>query len=387
MRSMTKGALALGALSSAMLLQGCFQSESPVQPESVNSLAARITVPNSLGSLPVWNLAEYETITYCLAGNYKTYTSYGDQAREAFREWSAALTDYSHRVRFVETTDAEAANILVSSGGTSMTGGCWEGTRVRYCNLTTPSYHYILKGIGLIMGIPASTGTNDVMGSPNNGTIFSPADLSAIRSYYNVYNENVEPIFDVPYYNSTGNEIVVGWETLRWRAIPGQVYVKRTLGDRRLIGGALYGGNPGHWNFAGTFPMYTYQRVSGTGAVYLQSWPHQNYDYSFFDPVNAIKGTESSTPILGYSACSDASISALESSTGNAPAIFAFDPSVTWVGGNPNISKQAPRYVSGQIVPLYFFKDVATGRWRVANKAPTGNVTCTKLGGYALAMQ
>jgi len=386
----------LGAMASAALFQGCQGAASPSEAEAVADapVAARPgTIPNNLGSLPVWTLSDYETISYYLEGAFKTSPTWTVSAREAFREWSAAILDRDHHVRFVETTDKASANIVVTNG-TSYQGGCVDQTRVRYCNLTLPSGAYLLKGIGQIMGIPASTGAGDVMNVPSSNAIFSPADLGSIILKYgrNTNGYQVLPVFNARYSAGSGSEVVIGWDGLRTRSSSGSVTVSASLANRRMVVAALPGGAASAWEYVQTFGILTYPVIaSGTTSGYRR-WSFLNDDYSIYSPFG-LKGADPAPGVLGYPACADASIAPMEGARWmDAPQLFAFDPAKVFLnltnpfGNTARVQAGSPWYGEGVTVPVWFYKDNATGSYAVSAGAPSGSVSCARLGGYGFAV-
>lgn len=377
-----------GSISVAFLLQGCTPSESaesPMAPEAAKP-AARVSIPNNLGSVGPWTLSDYETITYYLEGSFSTVATKRAAAVEAFKEWSLVLQDGSSRIRFQETTDINFANIKVSYGAT-LSGGCVEGTRVRYCNLILPNENYLLKGIGMVMGIPVSATSGDVMYSSTTGSIFSSNDLYAISSKYNLAYGVLSPMFEIPYYNATGTEVVIGWDALRSRTIPGPVYVKKNTYERNLVAAVMSPATAGYWNYSSTFPILTYLKTSNFGSSkYFSNWNYAQFDYSQYDPTYGLRGVDPAPGVLGYAGCAEPSVAPLNS-RGSAAELFGFNPEMTWLGGYYSTSKGAPRYGAGTTTPIYFYKDAVTTRYRVSTTIPTTNATCVRLGGYAFAVK
>jgi len=351
-------------------------------------------IPNNLGSVAVWTLSDYETISYYLDGAFGSTSTWTLAAREAFREWSGALSDREHHVRFVETTDKASANIVVTNGATYQ-GGCVDQTRERFCNLTLPTGAYLLKGIGQILGIPASTGAGDVMNAPSTTAIFTAADLNSIGGRYQLVSQkasyHLTPVFNAPYNNASGSEIVIGWDDLRSRSASGSVTVNPSLHKRKLVALALPSNRVSSWDFPRTFGVLTYPLgTSGTGSVFGR-WPFLNGDYSVFGP-SGMKGSDPAPGILGFPSCSDPSVPPSEgASWTEAPQLFAFDPAEVYLvsppsGGSPYASAPKWGISAGMTVPVWFYRNPATGTFAVSAGVPTGSVACARLGGYGFAV-
>lgn len=384
-------------------LQGCQETAStgPVPQERLPVPLARQSIPNNLGSTGPWNRYAQTTISYALSGDYAKYDKYHKMAQEAFREWSLVLSDAQQLIRFVEITDQENANILVSSGSTFQ-GGCAEDGTSRYCNLVLPTYSYLLKSIGLAMGIPTSSGVDDVMNTPSIASIFTPEDLASVRSVYGNTAGWAIPIMEASFYGRAGTEIVIDWESLRNRAKPGPIYVKRTLLDRTTIAGAL-GGFTDRWEYSVTYPMLTYKLGSG-GSYYLTHWPYRNADYANSYSVRdrptvqtGLTGGDPAPGVLGYPTYPVAGLVPAEASFSlddynKGAKLFAFDPSLvtlskTLYAGMRASAPSAAFGKPGQTIPVWFYKDLSTGLFRVSGTIQTGNVGGLRQGGWGIAVQ
>ncbi|MBK9579327.1 MAG: hypothetical protein IPK50_18305 [Fibrobacterota bacterium] len=388
MKLSRNGRILTGSVFAAIALQSCQDSASIDAPTAAEApkAAARASIPNNLASVTPWVLSDYETITYYLEGSYSTSPTNRASAVEAFKEWSLVLQDGYSRIRFQETTDRDFANIRVASvSGSAISGGCVEGTRVRYCDLLLPNINYLLKGIGMVMGIPVSSSSGDVMYSSNTGSIFSEADLSMIASKYNLAKGALTPVFEIPYFNATGTEVVIGWNTLRSRTVAGPVYVKKSLADRKLHAGAMGAGLAGYWSYSATYSILSYVKTHTYGAyAYYSAWNYADQNYSTVHPAG-MTGGDPAPGVLGYAGCVDNSQTRLNS-FGTAPELFAFNPATIWIGGYYSRSAAPAKYAPGTTVPVYFYKDVTTARFRVSTTLPTTNATCARLGGYGFAV-
>lgn len=370
-------------------LIGCDQTSGVSQPASSEPvIAARVSMPSNLGTLSPLDLHAYPTITYYLDGYYSSVATWNASAVEAFKEWTAAITDKDHRARFVQTFDPELAHIKVMYGsGSTVRGGCVETNGVRFCDLIVPGPTKIHLAIAAALGVPNSQTTGDVLNGTSPNLLFTQSDLNLISyTFGGIYNGTVTPIFDVAYYNASGNETILGWATLRSRMIPGPYYVKSGIADRKIVGLAMTNSNAGYWDWPATFGIQTYVIGSAYGNSRLASWPHMTSTYAYLDPNWALSGNDPAPGVLGYPGCPDITVSPTNQDPQLVPQLFSFEPSQTFIGGYPYLSKQPARYLPGQTTQLFFYKEPALGRYRVSTTYPTGNVACVRLGGYALSV-
>ena len=156
--------LAVGIVSMATLLSSCdggHKSSEAVSAEPP-AVAARVAIPDNLGSLTPLNLSTHPTITYYLDGYYASVATWQTSAVEAFREWTAAITDDSRRTRFVRTYDPELAHIRVIYSTGASKGGCTESNGVRFCDLKVGGPTTLPKAIGLALGVRASNTPGEI---------------------------------------------------------------------------------------------------------------------------------------------------------------------------------------------------------------------------------
>ncbi|HNY30056.1 MAG TPA: hypothetical protein PKO15_04130 [Fibrobacteria bacterium] len=89
--------------------------------------------------------------------------------------------------------------------------------------------------------------------------------------------------------------------------------------------------------------------------------------------------------VLGYSGCADNTL-APQNRRGSAPELFGFNPEIVWIGGYMYPKAGAPKFDAGTTVPVYFYKDATTSRFRASTTWPNTNANCARLGGYGFAV-
>lgn len=344
--------------------------------------AARVSIPMDPNSLAPWAGGADVAITY-----YLNIPNAADKAsfREAFKEWSVALSNWTDHFRFVETSDADNARLRINSSSSATQVGCTGWALNRFCDLNWKQGSGFNFWIGRLMGVPASATAGDVMNPASGNSLFTASDFQNIAyAYGRSAGETYDPIFDVKYYNYSGYETVIGWESLRSRSKPGPVYV--TLSTRNLVGMAIKNiPEPGYY---ATYPLNTYLYATTYGVYkHFAFWPFQSMSVPY-----GLSGTDAAPGHLGDNSCPDTRYTPIltPSAAPNATTgyrIFAYNPATVGIyWGNGRFSQSLPQFQFGAMAPLYFYRDPIYGSWRVANVIPAGT-SCWRLGGYSPAVQ
>lgn len=374
--------LLVGALSLTTGLTGCNRSAEESSLDLVSSKpAARVSIPMDPNSLSAWTPSSNTVITYYL----NIGSTFKPQFQEAFREWSVGLSTWSDHFRFVEVSDPEAANIRINSSTVATQAGCTYSNGTKFCDLNWKARTAVSFWIGRIMGVPVSANSGDVMYEGQDNSLFTASDFQNMSYAYGyTMGRDLEPIFDVKYYNYTGWETVIGWESLRSRSKPAPIYV--SLATRVLVGSVIK--NIPYPSGYATFPLNTYQNSYNYGTSNrFAYWPFQSTSYP-----DGLSGTDAAPGRLGDNSCVDASFKLINAPSAAPTAttgyrIFGYNPAAVgmyWY--QSTFTSGIINHGVGPTAPLYFYKDAATGSFRVASSVPAGN-SCYRLGGWGFAVQ